>query len=134
MSDDGRLDLSGDWAGTYSYPGLLKPVSFTAKLSEQGGWLSGMMEEKSVMGRGPARLRAASVQGRRVGLAVTWMKMYEDREVNHDVEYEGAVDADGDEITGRWSIFGNWSGSFVMVRRSRKALARERTADVDVGA
>ena len=49
--------------------------------------------------------------GRRVGAEVTWLKTYEDREVNHDVDYEGAVSDDGDEISGPWSIVGNWSGS-----------------------
>jgi hypothetical protein len=134
MSDDGDLNLSGDWAGTYSYPGARPPVSFSASLSERAGLLSGVMEEKSVMRGGPPRLRSASIEGRRVGFAVTWLKMYEDCEINHNVEYEGAVSADGDEISGRWSIFGNWSGAFLMVRKTRRARALERRAHVDVGA
>ncbi len=131
---EGALDLGGDWAGTYSYPRGLAPVSFAANLSEQGGWLTGVTEEKSAIGDGLPRLMRASLKGRRIGSAVTWLKMYEDREVHHDVEYEGAVSADGGEISGRWSLIGSWSGAFLMVRKSRAAVARQRRARVNMGA
>ena len=66
MNED--LDLSGDWAGTYAYPFAKAPVPFTAKLTERDGWLSGVMEENSVIAGGPPRQRSASVEGRRVRL------------------------------------------------------------------
>ena len=132
MSDD--LDLSGDWAGTYAYPFAKPPSPFTAKLTERDGWLTGVIEETSVIGGGPPRPRSASVEGRRVGSSVTWLKMYEDRTVNHDVDYKGVVSADGNEITGAWSIVGNWSGPFTMTRKARAAMAEERQAAADVEA
>jgi len=36
---------------------------------------------------------------------------------NH-VLYIGTVNGEGTEITGRWEIPGNWSGSFIMVRQA----------------
>jgi hypothetical protein len=50
--------------------------------------------------------------------------------VSHDVVYEGEVSLDGQEIGGRWSIVGSWSGSFLMVRNAVLAKARERRARV----
>lgn len=128
------LDLSGDWAGIYSYPHSLPPVSFTASLSETGGWIVGEVEEQSEKGRGPPRRLGASIQGRRQGLSVTWLKTYDDPAHHHEaVQYEGAVSADGEEISGRWSLFGNWSGSFLMVRQTRTAASRRRRARADIG-
>ncbi len=125
MSDDGGLDLSGEWDGMYSYPASLPPVAFKANLTERGGALSGIIEEGSAPGEGSSR-RASTLEGRRSGLAVTFLKRYEDRSVHHDVDYDGAVSVDGAEISGRWSIFGQWSGPFLMVRKPRKSVARLR--------
>jgi hypothetical protein len=116
-----RLDLSGDWDGIYSYTVPLPPVSFTARLSEQQTSLGGAIEEER-----DRRKLVASIEGRRIGVAVTFLKRYEDRAIHHDVEYEGEVSPDGAEISGRWSIYGDWSGPFLMVRRPRKAVARLR--------
>ena len=33
------------------------------------------------------------------------------------IRYAGTVDDDATEIAGRWHIPGQWSGSFIMVRR-----------------
>ena len=114
------LDLTGEWAGMFSYPGALPPVAFRAWLTETGGWISGRIED--------ADGAPATVQGRRTGLSVSWLKTYARRDVAHDVEYLGAVSADGDEIGGNWSIYGEWSGPFLMVRQPQRALARERQA------
>ena len=68
----------------------------------------------------------ARIDGRRSGAAVTFMKLYDD-EKNEDydtVAYQGSVDAEGVEITGRWTIPGDLSGSFIMVR--------ERGVETDV--
>ena len=128
MSEDGGLDLSGDWAGTYSYPSALPPVSFTARLIDEGGRLTGVIEETFASDGAASRRVEASLRGQRAGAAVTWLKMYDDRSVNHDVEYAGEVGGEGDEIGGNWSIFGQWSGVFLMVRKSRRAAARLRRA------
>jgi hypothetical protein len=124
------LDLSGDWTGVYSYPRGLSPVSFAALMRDAGGALSGNIEEEAAIdGRAP-RLRSAALEGRRAGFATTWLKTYEHRDVSHDVVYEGEVSLDGQEIGGRWSIVGSWSGSFLMVRNAVLAKARERRARV----
>jgi hypothetical protein len=127
MSERG-LDISGEWMGVYSYPAALPPVAFSASLIERDGWLSGVIEEQGAKAEGAPKRRSASIQGRRVGLAATWLKCYEHRDVSHDVQYEGQVSADGEEISGRWSIVGNWSGTFLMARQSRATARRERRA------
>ena len=122
-------DVGGDWTGLFSYPRDQPPVSFTAALSEASGWIVGVVEEESGEGLGPARRLGASIQGRRNGVAVTWLKLYDDLSSHYDaVHYEGAVSADGEEISGRWSIAGSWSGTFLMVRKSSASIARERSA------
>jgi hypothetical protein len=126
---DSRLDLSGDWVGVYSYPGDAPPVSFTASLSETAGWIAGVVEEQSAEGLGPPRRLGASIQGRRNGASTTWLKLYDDLAHGYDaVRYEGSVTPDGEEISGRWSIFSSWSGTFLMVRQSRASVASERSA------
>ena len=129
MNAGAKLDVSGEWTGIYSYPSGLPPISFLAALTEREGWIAGVIEEHSREGAGPARRLGASIQGRRSGAAVTWLKLYDDPGFGYDaVGYEGAVSADGEEISGRWSIAGEWSGAFLMVRKSRAAAARERRA------
>lgn len=131
--DEGGLDLSGDGDGIYSYSVPLPPVPFTAKLIERGSSLAGTIEEESVMGADRRRRRrTASVEGRRASLAVIFLKRYQDRAIRHDVEYDGTSSADGAEVSGRWSIFGDGSGPFLMVRRPRKALARTRQAEAGI--
>ena len=129
VSSERSLDVSGDWTGTYSYPRAIPPVAFSASLSEQGGWISGVVEERSWERLGPPRRLGASIQGRRAGVSVTWLKLYDDHDASYDaVQYEGAVSPDGEEISGRWSIAGSWAGTFLMVRKSRATANRNRRA------
>lgn len=44
------------------------------------------------------------------------------------VAYEGIVTNDGDEITGRWDIPGEWSGTFIMTRDDGIALVDQAAA------
>jgi len=120
-------DLSGVWDGIYHYPDTLAPVPFSAAFTEEGGALSGAIEEVSDVAGGAPRKVMSEVEGRRAGAVVTWLKMYADRAVAHDVQYEGEVSPDGAEITGAWTVFGDWSGSFEMRRRPPGA-ARRRNA------
>lgn len=123
------LDLSGRWLGVFSYPTAAPPVSFTAWLSEQAGWIVGAVEEQSGEGYGPRRRLGASIEGRRAGLAVTWLKLYDDPSRGYDaVTYEGAVSLDGLEISGRWSIPSSWSGAFLMTRKPVLTAARRTRA------
>lgn len=110
----GAGDLSGEWRGIFNYPAGAPPTEFTATLQDAGGTLTGSTVESSLRGG----TIAAHLDGRRFGPAVTFMKLYdEDGGGTYDaVAYQGAVDGEGLEITGRWSIPGNWSGTFIMVR------------------
>ena len=126
MSARDPLDLTGDWSGTYEYPRYFPRVAFTASLAEQNGFVSGGVAETTLKGD-----RRATIEGRRDGAEVTWLKRYEHRDVAHDVQYEGVISGDGREISGRWAIFGNWSGVFQMVRQSRAAQALQRRAAIE---
>lgn len=106
-------DLSGQWTGIFNYPAGQPPTGFAATLHDAGGALTGTTVEPSLEGGDIA----ARIDGHREGMAVGFVKLYEqDSEIYDDVTYAGTVSADGLEITGRWSIPGNWSGTFIMVR------------------
>ena len=111
------LDLSGIWQGLYSYPGAHGSVPFTASLTESGGWLSGATEEVPTSGKAKGLTLVATLQGRRAGHSVTFLKTYDDLRHGYDaVQYAGDVNQDGSEIEGRWTIPGVWSGKFLMIR------------------
>lgn len=119
-------DLSGDWIGTYSYPGELEPVSFLARLVENGGNLTGETKEQ---GQNPemGAFAHALLQGSRSGAQVRFTKIYDTIE-DEPVLYEGTVDEIGTEIHGRWTITNEWSGSFLM-RRSIAAEEKLETTE-----
>lgn len=124
-------DLSGDWRGIFNYPpthlGTAPPTEFTATLHDAGGALSGHTVEPSLQGA----TITARIDGRRAGTAVTFVKLYDDdRDGDYDtVAYQGEVDAEALEITGRWTIPGGWSGTFIMVRE--KGVEAEAEAEVE---
>ena len=123
----GSFDLTGSWSGVFSFPRLHPPTPFTALLDETAGWLLGCTEEKAMVG-GPnaGRLLSATLQGRREGRAVTFLKTYDVSTARYDtVSYSGELCADGSELAGQWTA-GGWSGEFLMIRapQSREALVR----------
>jgi len=123
-------DLSGDWIGNYSYPGQLEPVPFLAALFESNGQLTGETTEPGQtieMGE----TAHALLHGSRMGAQVRFTKVYDTIEED-PVLYEGTVDEAGTEIHGRWTIVGEWSGSFLM-RRSA-AAEEEVEAEEEVAA
>jgi hypothetical protein len=120
------LDLSGVWSGTYRFPRLRPPVNFSANLDHAGEWLTGGIEERVSRGQTQQTL-SATIMGRCAGSEVTFMKTYDHPVGGFDaVSYSGAVDALGLEISGVWSIHGNWSGTFTMVRTRGPDAAVER--------
>jgi hypothetical protein len=125
------LNLSGLWQGFYSYPSRQRPVSFSATLTEAGSWLTGTTTETATQGETRGRVLSAALQGRRTGRSVTFLRLYTDGFPAYDgVHYEGEVREDGTEIEGRWSIPGNWSGKFLMVRSGgNKAEQRQTVAE-----
>ena len=111
------LDLTGAWSGLYSYPRAGEPTPFTAMLTENDGWLSGAREKISRVGPTRGQPIAATVQGRRSGHAVSFLKMYDNPPPGYDaVQYAGDINQDGSEIDGRWTIPSVWSGKFLMIR------------------
>jgi hypothetical protein len=128
---DEGLDLSGVWHGFYNYPIAKEPVPFTATLVDTDGSLGGATEEVGNMGDAAGVTMTATLQGRRSGSSVVWLKIYDGDFVHYDaVRYEGAVSEDGLEIEGRWTVPGNWSGTFLMIRAGGVGKALE----VEVGA
>jgi hypothetical protein len=130
---EGRLasgqDLSGTWDGRYSYPRILAPVAFVATLNEASGWLTGTTQEVAPNRPGGQQM-SATLQGRRSGSSVKFLKLYDGSVPGYDsVAYEGNVSADGTEIDGRWTAIGNWSGTFLMIRSQGVAEARSKAAE-----
>ena len=125
----GEFNLTGLWRGLYSYPINRAPVPFTASLAESGSWLTGATEEVATGRAALGRTLTATLQGRRAGSSVTLLKLYNCSLRAYDsVAYEGAINAEGTEIEGRWTVPGNWSGTFLMIRGGEIAATRTRTA------
>lgn len=119
-------DLSGAWTGIFNYPQGMPSTGFTAKLRDLGGVLTGETLEPH---HGGAGMLGAMIEGRRAGRQVTFAKIYDALDGEHDsVRYEGTLDATGLEIAGRWHIPTVWSGSFIMVRNSGAAVIIEAEA------
>ncbi|MET1111523.1 MAG: hypothetical protein ABWX67_08380 [Allosphingosinicella sp.] len=126
MSAGADLDLSGRWTGIFNYPGPFPPVGFEAELRELGGSIAGTISEPDASPYGAAGTLRAIVEGSRQGSAVTFTKFYEDAErLPEPVFYSGEIQPDGNEISGRWEIAGQWSGTFLMVRNPGSAEAVE---------
>lgn len=102
-------------------------MSFVARLSETNAWLDGFTQETGTAGDARGLTISATLQGRRTGHSVTFLKLYTGSHRGYDsVHYAGAVNADGTEIAGRWTVPGSWSGTFVMTRSAGSAAARTR--------
>jgi hypothetical protein len=128
-SDPNRaLNLSGVWRGQFSYPRKLPPVAFLATLEERDSWLVGATEEIASFGDRRGVTITASLQGRRTGTSVTWLKLYDHPPHFHAIHYVGVVSGDANEISGRWQVPGSWSGAFLMVRNGDANVGRIREA------
>ena len=126
-------DLSGRWDGIYNYPRELPPTGFVAVLADHAGTLTGEIEEISRDVRTQGIALAAMIEGERIGSSVRFTKRYDDlRRAHYAIRYDGTLTAEGDEITGEWTIPGVWSGSFIMVRTAGRAAAVEETAREEV--
>ena len=111
-------DLTGVWDGTYIQPSV-GMVTFLVTLIETGGALGGSVTEPCMTAGCPVSTHNASIAGQRSGSAVSFVKTYEPPGYGYDkVSYEGTVNADATEISGRWRV-GSLSGSFLMVRPTK---------------
>ena len=124
MSGGGKVDLTGDWLGFYSYDFPCPPTQFEAAIRDSGGLITGLTTETF---EGPDRLGTvlqAVIEGHREGALLRFTKTYDDFELLPDiVAYEGRIQPGGDEIEGGWTIDGNGSGTFMMMRKRREAAA-----------
>ena len=113
-------DLTGVWDGTYIQPSV-GMVTFLTTLIDSGGSLGGSVTEPCMTSGCPVSTHNASIAGQRSGSAVSFVKTYEPPGYGYEkVFYEGAVNADATEISGRWRV-DSLSGSFLMVRSSKTA-------------
>ena len=115
-------DLTGVWDGTYIQPSV-GMVTFLTTLIDSGGSLGGSVTEPCATPGCPMSTHNASISGQRSGSTVSFVKTYEPPGYGYDkVFYEGTVNADATEISGRWRLPGiNLSGTFLMVRSTRAA-------------
>jgi hypothetical protein len=128
----GGSDLTGRWKGIFNYPRLLPPTEFDAELRDLAGSICGVTSEPHVDGNG--LILHATLEGFREGARVRFKKVYDDPDDEYrPVLYEGDVDSSGDEILGKWTVPGAWSGSFIMVRHSGKEEAEVRRVSEEVG-
>jgi hypothetical protein len=110
-------------------------VTFLATLIDSGGALGGNVTEPCVRpGCLVGGTHNASIAGHRSGSTVSFVKRYEPSGCGYDtVFYEGLVNAEANEIDGRWKLPGTaLSGTFLMVRSSKTAeavVAEEQTKE-----
>jgi hypothetical protein len=129
MSSPADVGLTGVWDGLFSYPRNLPAVPFTAVILEIGSAISGSIHEQPTHGRSAGQTLTAAIEGEHIGSMVRFLKTYDPAHKTHGlpIRYEGVLTPDGDEIEGRWTIPGNWSGKFLMMRSGRRqAVARTR--------
>ena len=124
---DGGTDLSGRWHGFYNMPLDGPPTLFEAELLDTGGLLSGETTEEGDTPDCFGMTLHAVIEGLRQGDRVAFTKRYDYLpRADYAIDYEGVLAPGGDEIEGRWTIPGIWSGTFLMVRGSEAAAAAER--------
>jgi hypothetical protein len=122
-------DLTGVWNGLYTYQDG-RSTSFVATLIESGGSLSGTTHEPGKLSSSLGATLYASVVGSRRDAAVTFTKTYDRPDLFHQspILYEGALNGDGTEIEGRWTIVKVWSGKFLMIRSPGQEMQVSRKA------
>lgn len=109
-------DISGEWHGTYRYPGGAGPVTpFIAIIEERAGHLSGSIVEPHEYR--PPEMAHATLVGRRSGTSIDFTKTYHRSgpQYANPVDYVGRLSSDGNRIVGMWSLL-RWDGSFEMYR------------------
>lgn len=132
-------NLTGLWVGEYRYPvnardpiSSLKfpPVSFTARISDQGGSFFGEITEDD----GPSSV----IRGTREGGSVTFSKRYSDTGGGRFIDrilYEGGLNDDATRIDGSWVIarVPEGPGEFFMMREKPKAKEVEVEREAEIG-
>jgi hypothetical protein len=128
---DAEYDLSGQWSGIFNYPAEFPPNTFEATIRDSGGLITGLITQPREVFDIPGPSRQAVIEGSRDGNSVRFIKIYDDLD-RATPQYRGTIQPGGDEIEGEWSIPGDWSGTFLMIRGSKAAAAEERRVSEDV--
>lgn len=107
--------MTGDWDGSFSYPGGEATTPFHARIVETGGRFVGALIEPDLYHRGESV--SAECIGHRSGRGVDFTKSYLDPPQGYEnpVDYVGQLSADGMTIAGMWSLF-EMNGTFEMHR------------------
>lgn len=130
MSDE--ANLSGKWSGFFNYPSQFPPNPFDAELTDVGGTISGLITQPGEFFYPPGTVLQAVVEGSRLGSELRFIKIYDelDRPTPH---YRGTIQPGGDEVHGEWTIPGDWSGTFFMIRAGEAKAAEERRVSEEIG-
>lgn len=125
-----RINLSGLWLGSYSYPGGEGPTTpFMAKIVDAGGSLSGEIVEPNTIAFSSPTLEAF-LSGRREGASVDFTKTYDgSSDAAHSIDYVGRLSEDGNRVSGVWSMDG-LDGTFEMYREAVWEEAEGRESEV----
>ena len=115
---EAKVNLSGLWLGSYSYPSGGGPTTpFLARIEDHDGSLSGTIIEPNTIGASSDELQAV-ISGSRAGNSVDFTKLYDgESDAAHAVDYVGQLSADGNTVTGVWSLE-ETDGSFEMYREA----------------
>lgn len=112
------LDLTGQWNGTYAYPGSAGPATpFVATIVESSGHVAGSISEPDLF---TGAVIEATIAGARSGSGVDFTKTYgasASGAYDNPVDYVGSLSGDGNVVTGVWSLL-DWDGTFEMVREA----------------
>jgi len=123
MTDN--IDLTGRWEGVYFYPidaemnplDDLPPTPFTADINDQSGLIEGRTSEPDLLGKMGAPPIPARLEGHHEGGELTFTKFPDGGGQIHTIDYVGSISRDANSISGKWIIYGEWSGTFRMQRR-----------------
>lgn len=120
------LDVTGVWDGIFSYPRAMPPNHFVAELREEQGRIVGETREPSDSPQDETSELDAFIEGTRSGTDIVFTKFYDSKRRLQPIAYHGTLRADGTEISGRWTVRNDWSGTFLMMRRANQAAAETR--------
>ena len=129
----GEFDLTGEWSGIYSYPAHLPANTFEASIRDSGGIITGVIHQPGEVFEPPGTQQHAVIEGSREGSMVRWVKMYDDLS-RATPRYRGTIQSGGDEIEGEWHIPGDWSGTFMMMRKRKEEAGETRKVSEEIGA
>lgn len=127
------LDMTGQWHGTYVYPGKSGPATpFIATITESTGAFAGsIIEPDTVYATGDTL--EAGIAGHRSGRSVDFTKTYAGHRIGYEnpVDYVGQISADGQSVTGMWSLR-SMNGAFEMFRELglEEQLSAEETVEL----